>query len=93
MWYLCAACHTPNIGSDNACDRHMRATHMPGACAAVDAARSQETRRARTRMGWYAKGGLRPHISHQLPFDQLPQALELLRDRKSTGKIVIRVQD
>jgi NADPH2:quinone reductase len=44
-------------------------------------------------LGWYAQGGLRPHISHQLPFDQLPQALELLRDRKSTGKIVIRVQD
>ena len=46
-----------------------------------------------TLLGWYAQGGLRPHISHQLPFDQLPQALELLRDRKSTGKIVIRVQD
>jgi NADPH2:quinone reductase len=46
-----------------------------------------------TLLGWYAQGGLRPHISHQLPFDQLPQALDLLRDRKSTGKIVIRVQD
>jgi NADPH2:quinone reductase len=46
-----------------------------------------------TLLGWYGQGGLRPHISHQLPFDQLPQALELLRDRKSTGKIVIRVQD
>jgi NADPH2:quinone reductase len=46
-----------------------------------------------TLLGWYAAGGLRPHISHQLPFDQLPQALEVLRARKSTGKIVIRVQD
>ncbi len=46
-----------------------------------------------TLLSWYAQGGLRPHISHILPFDQLPQALELLRDRKSTGKIVVRVQD
>lgn len=46
-----------------------------------------------TLMGWYAQGGLRPHISHRLPFDQFPQALELLRDRKSTGKVVVRVQD
>ena len=42
-----------------------------------------------TLLGWYATGGLRPHISHTLPFDQLPQGLDLLRDRKSTGKIVI----
>lgn len=46
-----------------------------------------------TLLGWYAEGGLRPHISHCLPFDALPQALELLRDRKSTGKVVVRVQD
>ena len=46
-----------------------------------------------TLLGWYAEGGLRPHISHTLPFDQLPKALELLRARKSTGKIVIQVQD
>jgi NADPH2:quinone reductase len=46
-----------------------------------------------TLLGWYAAGGLRPHISHQLPFDQLPQALEVLRARRSTGKIVIGVQD
>ncbi|NEY90919.1 NADPH:quinone oxidoreductase family protein [Tabrizicola oligotrophica] len=46
-----------------------------------------------TLLGWYAEGGLRPHISHRLPFAQLPQALELLRDRKSTGKVVVRVQD
>ncbi len=39
--------------------------------------------------GWYAEGGLRPHISHVLPFDQLPQGLELLRSRASTGKVVI----
>lgn len=40
-------------------------------------------------LGWYAAGGLRPHVSHALPFDQLPQALDLLAARKSTGKVVI----
>lgn len=42
-----------------------------------------------TLLGWYQAGGLRPHISHVLPFDHLPQGLALLKDRKSTGKIVI----
>lgn len=42
-----------------------------------------------TLMDWYQDGGLRPHISHTLPFDDLPRALDLLRDRKSTGKVVI----
>ena len=42
-----------------------------------------------TLFGWYAEGGLRPHISHILAFDQLPQGLELLRSRASTGKVVI----
>jgi NADPH:quinone reductase len=46
-----------------------------------------------TLLGWYIHGGLRPHISHRLPFGQLPQALDLLRDRKSTGKVVISLQD
>lgn len=46
-----------------------------------------------TLLGWYQQGGLRPHISHTLPFTDLPQALDLLRDRKSTGKVVVRVQD
>lgn len=42
-----------------------------------------------TLLGWYAEGGLRPHVSHILPFAQVPQALDLLRHRKSTGKVVI----
>lgn len=44
-----------------------------------------------TLFGWYAEGGLRPHISHILPFDQLHQGLDLLRSRKATGKVVITV--
>lgn len=46
-----------------------------------------------TLLSWYGTGGLRPHISHVLPFAGLPQALDLLRNRKSTGKVVVRVQD
>jgi NADPH2:quinone reductase len=40
-------------------------------------------------LAWYAAGGLRPHVSHSLPFEQVPQALDLLAARKSTGKVVI----
>lgn len=43
----------------------------------------------RTLFGWYAEGGLRPHVSHQLGFDDYQAGLDLLRDRKSTGKVVI----
>ena len=43
----------------------------------------------RVLMGWIAAGTLRPHISDVLPFDQFPLGLDLLRHRKSTGKVVI----
>ncbi|MEZ5777949.1 MAG: NADPH:quinone oxidoreductase family protein [Paracoccaceae bacterium] len=46
-----------------------------------------------TLFGWYAAGGLRPHISHTLPLERAGEALDLLRARKSTGKIVVRVGD
>ncbi|QCO57008.1 NADPH:quinone oxidoreductase family protein (plasmid) [Pseudorhodobacter turbinis] len=42
---------------------------------------------------WYEAGGLRPHISHCLPLDQTQTGLDLLRDRKSTGKVVITPHD
>ncbi|WP_193142574.1 MULTISPECIES: NADPH:quinone oxidoreductase family protein [unclassified Meridianimarinicoccus] len=38
---------------------------------------------------WYAEGKLRPHISHTLPLEKADVGLELLRSRKSTGKVVI----
>jgi len=47
------------------------------------------TQSLQTLLDWYQTGGLHPTISHTLPFDDLPKGLQLLRDRKSTGKIVI----
>ena len=45
-----------------------------------------------TLMRWYEAGKLKPHVSHSLPFDQVGAGLELLRTRKSTGKVVIEIQ-
>ncbi|MDZ4134765.1 MAG: NADPH:quinone oxidoreductase family protein [Paracoccaceae bacterium] len=42
-----------------------------------------------TLLGWFARGDLHPHISHVLPLDRAAEALMLLRDRKSTGKVVV----
>jgi NADPH2:quinone reductase len=44
-----------------------------------------------TLMGWHAEGLIRPHISHVVPFDRAPEGLALLRARKSTGKVVVRI--
>lgn len=44
-----------------------------------------------TLMAWYAAGKLSPHISHLLPMDRLPEALDLLRNRTATGKVVIEI--
>jgi NADPH2:quinone reductase len=40
-------------------------------------------------LSWYEAGKLKPHVSHCLPFNQAADGLELLRSRKSTGKVVI----
>jgi NADPH:quinone reductase len=45
----------------------------------------------KTLLRWRAKGLIRPHISHVLPFEAVPEALDLLRTRQATGKVVIRV--
>lgn len=47
------------------------------------------TQSLQTLFAWFESGGLSPHISHQLPFAQYPQGLELLRSRQATGKVVI----
>lgn len=42
-----------------------------------------------TLMEWHGAGRLHPHISHILPLDRAAEGLALLRDRQSTGKVVI----
>jgi len=42
-----------------------------------------------TLAGWIAAGDLKPHISTVFPLDQAPEALACLRERRSTGKIVV----
>ncbi|MDZ4134041.1 MAG: NADPH:quinone oxidoreductase family protein [Paracoccaceae bacterium] len=44
-----------------------------------------------TLFGWFTEGRLTPHISHVLPLDRAAEALDLLRDRKSTGKVVVTI--
>jgi NADPH:quinone reductase len=41
----------------------------------------------------HAEGRLKPHVSHVLPLAQTEAALELLRARKSTGKVVVVMAD
>ncbi len=41
----------------------------------------------------YAKGQLKPHVSHTLPLEKANEALDLLRSRKSTGKVVVTISD
>lgn len=40
---------------------------------------------------WRAEGGLRTHVGQSLPFEAFPEGLDLLRTRRATGKVVIRV--
>ena len=42
-------------------------------------------------VNWHSEGALRPHISHLLPFERAEDGIDLLRSRKSTGKVVINV--
>lgn len=40
-------------------------------------------------MAWFSAGKLKPHISHRFPLAQTAEAMEVLRSRKSTGKVVV----
>lgn len=44
-------------------------------------------------MAWYAEGKLTPAIHHVLPFDDTQTALEMLRTRQTTGKVVIKISE
>lgn len=59
--------------------------------AYLDFAPHLVTQSLSTLIGWYETGGLRPHISHHLPLESLPEGLTLLQERKATGKVVIEI--
>ena len=40
---------------------------------------------------WYAQGKIHPHVSNVLPLEQANEALDLLRTRTATGKVVVRI--
>ncbi len=40
-------------------------------------------------LSWYEQGKITPHVSNTFPLEQVEEGLEMLRARKSTGKIVI----
>lgn len=42
---------------------------------------------------WLAQGSLRPHVSRTYPLDDAMQALQALRSRRTTGKVVLTVAD
>jgi len=44
-----------------------------------------------TLFDWYENGHLRPHISTVLPLEHALDGLQMLRERRSTGKIVITI--
>jgi NADPH2:quinone reductase len=58
------------------------------------AQRDPETYRAsmETLLGWYGEGKLNPHISKTFPLEETAQALNMLKNRQATGKIVVRVK-
>ena len=44
-------------------------------------------------LAWYAEGRLHPHVSNTFPLADYAEAMRLLRDRRSTGKVVLRVSE
>ena len=43
-----------------------------------------------TLFAWHRLGRLRPHVGHVLPLAEANDGLELLRNRRATGKVVVR---
>ena len=44
-----------------------------------------------TLLGWYREGRLAPHVSRRFPLAEAPAALAELKQRRSTGKVVLDV--
>ncbi|MHC9234879.1 NADPH:quinone oxidoreductase family protein [Pseudooceanicola sp. 502str34] len=42
-------------------------------------------------VAWHGEGRIKPHISHLLPLARAEEGLDLLRTRRSTGKVVITI--
>ncbi len=42
---------------------------------------------------WYEADRIKPYISHKFTLDQAEDALNLLKNRKSTGKVVVKIQE
>ncbi|MEM7491686.1 MAG: NADPH:quinone oxidoreductase family protein, partial [Pseudomonadota bacterium] len=40
-------------------------------------------------LAMYEAGELNPHVSHVLPLDRVDEAMDLIRSRRSTGKVVV----
>ncbi|SMC93128.1 NADPH:quinone oxidoreductase family protein [Primorskyibacter flagellatus] len=40
---------------------------------------------------WYEEGRIHPHVSHLLPLSSAAEGMDLLRYRRSTGKVVIEI--
>lgn len=46
----------------------------------------------KTLFQWAEQGQITPHISHILPLEDAAEALNLLRDRRSTGKVIVSIK-
>ena len=42
-------------------------------------------------LSWYDAGDLKPHISHIFNLSDASKAMEMLKSRKSTGKVMLRI--
>ena len=49
------------------------------------------TQSCETLIQWYLEGKLKPHVSNVLPLGEANAGLDLLRTRKATGKVVIKI--
>ncbi|MBT5919256.1 MAG: NADPH:quinone oxidoreductase family protein [Alphaproteobacteria bacterium] len=43
----------------------------------------------KTLLQWYDAAKIKPHVSHQIPMEKAADALEMMIQRKSTGKVVL----
>jgi NADPH2:quinone reductase len=46
-----------------------------------------------TLMDWHAQGRIKPHIGARFPLDSVADGMALLKERKTTGKVVIEIAD